>query len=85
MFPKGQVVIPISIRKKYHIDIGDQIDMIPFSDGVILRPRVDGSGKESLTDSLCGIFSNYASEKSRITEDDIDEATAAGFNEGWRK
>ena len=27
VFPKGQVVIPVSLRKKYQIEIGDQIDV----------------------------------------------------------
>ena len=32
VFPKGQVVIPVSLRKKYQIDIGDRIDVISKSD-----------------------------------------------------
>ena len=38
VFPKGQIVIPAALRKKYHIEIGDHIDVIPKADGILLRP-----------------------------------------------
>ena len=28
IFPKGQVVIPVELRRKYHIEIGDHINVI---------------------------------------------------------
>jgi len=83
LFPKGQVVIPISLRKKYHIDIGDKIDVIAAEDGILLKPLPKEKIQESLTEKLFGIFSSYASKKSKISKTDIDEATEAGFTEGW--
>jgi AbrB family looped-hinge helix DNA binding protein len=38
VFPKGQVVIPVSLRKKYQIDIVDRLDVISKSDGILLKP-----------------------------------------------
>jgi len=38
VIPKGQVVIPVSLRKKYQIDIGDQIDVVSAPDGILLKP-----------------------------------------------
>ena len=38
VFPKGQIVIPVALRKKYHIDIEDHVDVIPKSDGILLKP-----------------------------------------------
>ena len=83
LFPKGQVVIPISLRKKYHIDIGDKIDVIAAKDGILLKPLPKEKIQESLTEKLFGIFSGYVSGKSKITKADIDEATETGFTEGW--
>ncbi|MBU4186329.1 MAG: AbrB/MazE/SpoVT family DNA-binding domain-containing protein [Proteobacteria bacterium] len=28
VFPKGQILIPVALRKKYNIDIGNHINMI---------------------------------------------------------
>jgi AbrB family looped-hinge helix DNA binding protein len=84
VFPKGQVVIPVSLRKKYQIDIGDRIDVISKSDGILLKPLPKEKIQESLTEKLFGIFSGYVSGKSKITKADIDEATETGFTEGWK-
>lgn len=83
LFPKGQVVIPVSLRKKYHIDIGDKIDVIAVEEGILLKPLPKEKIQVSLTEKLCGIFSGYASKKSKITKADINEATETGFTEGW--
>ena len=83
LFPKGQVVIPISLRKKYHLDIGDRIDVVAARDGILLKPLPKETNQGSLTERLFGIFSDYVSGKSKITRADIDEATETGFSEGW--
>jgi AbrB family looped-hinge helix DNA binding protein len=59
VFPKGQIVIPVALRKKYHIDIGDHLDVIPKADGILLKPMPKKEGKKSLTDCLFGIFGKY--------------------------
>ena len=85
VFPKGQVVIPVSLRKKYQIDIGDRIDVISKSDGILLKPLPKENRQRSLTERLFGIFSDYAAGKTRPTESDVERATEAGFIEGWNK
>ena len=85
LFPKGQVVIPISLRKKYHIDIGDKIDVIAAEDGILLKPLPKEKIQKSLTENLFGIFSGYALKKSKITKADIHEATQKGFTQGWKE
>lgn len=85
VFPKGQVVIPISLRKKYQIEIGDQIDVVSDSHGILLKPLPKETNQRSLTDRLFGIFSDYASGKTKSSKADIEKATKAGFIEGWHK
>jgi len=83
VFPKGQVVIPVSLRKKYHIEIGDQIEVISGPDGILLKPAVK-KNEASLTDRLFGIFGQYTSKEQKLSKNDIAGATEAGFTEGWK-
>ncbi len=85
VFPKGQVVIPVSLRKKYQIEIGDRIDVIAELDGILLKPQPKEKKQRSLTERLFGIFRDYASGKSKPNKTDIKKATEAGFTEGWNK
>ncbi len=85
VFSKGQVVIPVSLRKKYHIEIGDQIDVISEPEGIFLKPLPKDKSRRSATERLFGIFSDYASGRSKPTKADIEKATEAGFTEGWNK
>ncbi len=85
VFPKGQIVIPIALRKKYHIEIGDQLDLISSQDGILLKPVSKESKKNSLTEQLFGVFGKYAHQKSKITKKDIIMATETGFTKGWPK
>ncbi len=82
VFPKGQVVIPIALRKKYGIDIGDQIDVIPESNGILLKPTAKRMIDKSLTDRLFGVFNRYATGKPDLTKVDIKKAVEKGFTEG---
>ena len=83
VFPKGQVVIPVSLRKKYKIDIGDQIEVVSRPEGILLKPVAKGSNKMSLTDGLFGVFVEYALERQSLSEEEVHRATEEGFNEGW--
>ena len=85
VFPKGQIVIPVALRKKYHIDIGDHVDVIPKADGILLKPVPKKEEKKSMTDSLFGMFRKYAKGKPKLKKTDISKATKAGFVEGWEK
>ncbi len=81
VFPKGQIVIPVALRKKYHIEIGDRIDVISKADGILLKPVPKKEKGKSLTDSLFGMFGKYAKGKPKLTKADINKATEAGFIE----
>jgi len=83
VFPKGQVVIPVSLRKKYQIDIGDQVDVISAPEGILLKPLPKKKSQTSLTERLYGIFSEYSSGKSMPTKADVQKVTEEGFIEGW--
>ena len=85
VFPKGQIVIPVALRKKYQIEIGDQIDVIAESEGILLKPLAKEKRGKSATERLYGIFSGYASKRPKPTKGDIEKATEAGFIEGWNK
>ena len=85
VFTKGQIVIPVSLRKKYQIEIGDQIDVVPESEGILLKPLAKEQRGKSATERLFGIFSGYASKKPKPTKADIEKATEAGFIDGWNK
>jgi AbrB family looped-hinge helix DNA binding protein len=85
VFPKGQVVIPIALRKKYHIEIGDQIDVISSRDGILLKPVPKEYKENSLTGQLFGVFVKYAHQKPKITKRDTIRATETGFIKGWSK
>ncbi len=85
VFPKGQIVIPVSLRKKYQIEIGDQIDVIAGPEGILLKPLAKEQRRKSATERLFGIFSGYASKMPEPTQADIEKATEEGFSEGWNK
>jgi AbrB family looped-hinge helix DNA binding protein len=85
VFPKGQVVIPIAFRKKYHIEIGDQIDVISSRDGILLKPIPKKYKENSLTRQLFGVFVKYANQKRKITKKDTIRATETEFLQGWSK
>ena len=85
VFPKGQIVIPVALRKKYNIDIGDHVDVIPQADGILLKPVPKKEGKKSMTDCLFGMFLKYAKGKPELKKGDINRATEAGFIQEWGK
>ena len=85
IFPKGQVVIPVELRRKYHLEIGDHIDVVSTDHGILLKPSRKKHGKPSLTDQLFGVFKQHAEVKPSITKKDIEEATENNFSKGWPK
>jgi len=85
VFQKGQVVIPVSLRKKYDIDIGDHVEVIPSKNGILLKPSPSKKGRGSLTDILFGSFGEYAQKKKPAGKKDIHNATQTGFLEGWQE
>ena len=85
VFTKGQIVIPIALRKKYHIEIGDQLNVISSRDGILLKPVPKETKKNSLTNQLFGVFGKHAHQTSKITKKNIIRATETEFVKGWSK
>jgi AbrB family looped-hinge helix DNA binding protein len=85
VFPKGQVVIPVALRKKYRIEVGDQIEVIAEKDGILLKKPASAAERRTLTQRLDGIFAGYAKGKKAPTKAEEASATASGFGEGWEK
>lgn len=85
VFPKGQIVIPVSLRKKFGIEIGDRVDLISKPDGIFLKPAPRNEKNNSLTESLFGVFGKYKKDKSKLKKEDISKATEEGFMQGWEE
>lgn len=85
VYPKGQVVIPVSLRKKYNIEIGDHIDVIPESGGILLKPEIKEPSTTSLTKQLFGIFNDYAKVLPDLSKDTINASTEDEFSKGWKE
>jgi len=85
VFPKGQIVIPVALRKKYNIEIGDQLDVTSSKNGILLKRVPKQNKKNSLTEQLFGVFGDYADQISKITKKDINRATETEFIKGWSK
>ena len=85
IFQKGQVVIPVELRRKYQLEIGDIINVTSTDDGILLKPSLKKVKNESLTDQLYGIFNTHAKNRSAINKKDISKTTENGFLNGWLK
>ncbi|MCD4718302.1 MAG: hypothetical protein K8S13_00365 [Desulfobacula sp.] len=81
------MIIPVDLRRKYKIDIGDHIEFISIPDGILLKPsRIKQSG-QSQTDELFGIFRSYAKRKSYPGKEKIEDYNSRRFEDlvtaGW--
>ena len=84
IFQKGQVVIPTALRKKHHIHIGDQVEVISKPEGILLKPSISGKDLRTSTERLFGMFKKYRIEKTvELKDTDISDATEQGFIDGW--
>ncbi|MEK9148552.1 MAG: AbrB/MazE/SpoVT family DNA-binding domain-containing protein [Candidatus Desantisbacteria bacterium] len=80
VYNKGQVVIPVGLRRRYNINVGEFVEVAPENGGIRLSPI----RKERLTDKLFGIFAKYKEGKERLTEKAIESTTEKGFVEGYK-
>ena len=69
VFPKGQVIIPVELRRKYNINIGDRIEFITFQDGILLKPSRQKTKHQSSTDELYGILRGYAKKEKYLEKE----------------
>lgn len=84
VFPKGQVIIPVDLRRKYNIDIGDQIEFVTIKDGILLKPSIQKPDRGSVAKELFGMLHRYAEGKDYPDDNAIDEATEKEFADGWK-
>jgi len=85
VFQKGQVVIPVALRKKYGIQVGDLVDVVPTPEGILLKAASHTVRGGSLTERLHGVFSEFAAQQPEIEKSDITKATEKGFTQGQSK
>ncbi len=70
---KGQVVIPSEIRKKFDLEVGDQMDVVVDDNGVHLYPVIDDSIQ------LEGVIKEEAEKYGFPDKREIEEASEKGF------
>ena len=85
IFPKGQVIIPVELRRKYKINIGDHIEFISIQGGILLKPSKKKQSEQYQINKLFGMFRPYAKRKNYPGKEKIETATEEGFVEGWPK
>lgn len=85
IFPKGQVVIPVELRRKYHLEIGDHVNVVSTEQGILLKPSPKQGHTTSLTNQLFGVFHQHSKTKPEPTKKNIRKVTEAGFTQGWKK
>lgn len=78
IYNKGQVIIPVNIRKKFNFNIGDYVEVVIAKDGIKLIPVK----KSKTVDRLYGILNKNA-ELQSISENDINKASETEFLKGW--
>ncbi|MBC8322434.1 MAG: AbrB/MazE/SpoVT family DNA-binding domain-containing protein [Candidatus Marinimicrobia bacterium] len=70
---KGQVVLPAKIRKKFHLEIGDDVNVTYDNEGIHLYPVTEESIE--LKGSIKEEYLKYRFP----SEDEINKATIEGF------
>ena len=84
VFNKGQVVIPVALRKKYGIKIGKEIEFVETAEGILLKAAPKERADESLTEKLFGRFARFAQGKTVLKKSDITSATEKEFIKEWK-
>lgn len=77
---QGQVIIPKILRDKFHWEDGQELIMINFGDGILLKPK-KVFPKTKLAD-VAGCL-KYEGEAKTIEE--MDEAIAEGIEKSWNQ
>lgn len=75
VYAKGQVVIPVALRRKYGIDVNSHVDVVDDGGVIKIIPH-----REISMDELAGIFTSNIPYP---TSEQVTDAVAAGYAEGW--
>ena len=79
IFDKGQVVIPVDIRKEFDIEIGDMLDVIVDRREKSLTLKKAGGMKST---KLAGSLSKYKQKRRFPSRQEMKEALAEGIVRG---
>lgn len=69
---RGQVVIPNALRKSYHWDVGQELDVIDTGDGLLLKAAA--SGESAAWNDVVGCLGHLTRGKPTATDADMRAA-----------
>jgi AbrB family looped-hinge helix DNA binding protein len=76
MTSKGQITIPLAVRKKLHLQQGSRVVFEPAGDEYVVRPAKS---------SLAAAFGSFHREGAHATIEEMNEAIATGASNKARK
>ena len=76
---KGQVIIPKPLRTAHHWEVGQELVVVDFGDGILLRPKAAFSETDINNVASCLKFKGKAK-----TLDDMELAIEKGIKEQYR-
>ncbi len=79
VFNKGQIVIPIAIRKELGVEPGDMMDVIIDKGEQCIKLR---KTENSVSSELAGALSKFNKRKRFPTKADMKKAMAKGLSNG---
>lgn len=77
---QGQVIIPKILRDQFHWEDGQELIMINFGDGILLKPKKVFS--ETKLADVAGCLKYQGKAK---TIEEMDEAIAEGIEKSWNQ
>ncbi|MCP4749788.1 MAG: AbrB/MazE/SpoVT family DNA-binding domain-containing protein [Proteobacteria bacterium] len=79
VFNKGQIVIPIAIRKALGVEPGDMMDVIIDEDEQCIKLK---KLEQAMSPKLAGSLSRFNKRKSFPTKKEMKKALAEGLSDG---
>lgn len=76
---KGQVIIPKPLRTAHHWEVGQELVVVDFGDGILLRPKAVFSETDINNVASCLKFKGKAK-----TLDDMELAIEKGIKDKYR-
>lgn len=80
VFNKGQIVIPIAIRKALGVEPGDMMDVIIDQEGHCIKLK---KYEKSIASELAGSLSKFNQRKAFPTKREMRKALAKGLSNGF--
>lgn len=80
---RGQVVIPSELRKSYHWEVGQELDVIDTGDGLLLKARPPDTS--AAWSELVGCLAHLNEGKPVPTDEDVHAAVQAMAAKRYRR